>query len=362
MSRGVEVRIRDVSKTYLDRGRTDALRGVSLTINRGELFTILGPSGCGKTTLLRIIAGLLLPDRGRIFFDDEDVTYKPTYERDIGMVFQDLALFPHLTVYKNVAFGLEVTGRPKDYIERKVREVLELVRLPYEVYAHRKIQQLSGGQQQRVALARALARDPKVLLLDEPFSHLDYKVRLELIRELKRLQRETGVTTIYVTHDQNEAMMLSDRLAVIRDGVVQQVGTPDEVYRRPANMFVATFLGEANVVRARAVDGVVELKNSKIDLSTVSERFRGYTGDVWIFVRPEHLTFSPFSNGKYASLKLSVVDKVFLGPLTKVILDGYGDLSLEALVPSYEAQKLQEKREVDVFISLDDLVLFSEEA
>jgi ABC-type Fe3+/spermidine/putrescine transport system ATPase subunit len=360
MSRGVEVRVWDVWKTFLDRGRTDALRGVSLTIRRGELFTVLGPSGCGKTTLLKVIAGLLPPDKGSVFFDDEDVTSKPTYERDIGMVFQDLALFPHLTVYKNVAFGLEVAGYPRDFVERRVREVLELVRLPFEVFGHRKIQQLSGGQQQRVALARALARDPKVLLLDEPFSHLDFKVRLELIRELKRLQRETGVTAVYVTHDQNEAMMLSDRLAVMREGVIQQVGTPDEVYRRPANVFVATFLGEANIVRARAVNGVVELRDSRIDLSAASERFKNYTGGLLLFVRPEHVGFSPPSNGKFISLRASVVDKVFLGPLTKVILNGSGDFSLEALIPSCEAQKLLGRKEVDVYIDLDELVVYGE--
>ncbi|ABL78314.1 ABC transporter ATP-binding protein [Thermofilum pendens] len=361
MAKGVSLQVVDVWKTYRDRGRTEALRGVTLEVERGELFSILGPSGCGKTTLLRIIAGLSAPDRGKVFFDGVDVTGLPAYERDIGMVFQDLALFPHLTVYKNVAFSLELAGVPREVAERRVREVLELVHLPFEVFAHRKIQQLSGGQQQRVAIARALARDPRLLLLDEPFSHLDYKVRLELIKELKRLQRETGVTTVYVTHDQNEAMMLSDRLALMKDGVVLQVGRPDEVYRKPANAFVASFLGESNLVRLRAVGGVAEFRGARLDLSLLSEEYKGYTGEVTLFVRPEHVSLHPPPHGRYIEVEAVVVDRVFLGPLTKVVLDGLGDAAFEALFPSRDASGLEERAPVKVYIDLSETRVFSEE-
>jgi len=358
MVKGVSVRVDNVSKVYRDKGTTTALRGVTLEVNAGELFSILGPSGCGKTTLLRIIAGLLSPDSGRVYFDGEDVTGKPAYERPIGMVFQDLALFPHLTVFKNVSFGLEVAGWPQDRIERRVREVLELVRLPPDVFAGRKISQLSGGQQQRVALSRALAREPRVLLLDEPFSHLDYKIRVELIRELKRLQRETGVTMIYVTHDQNEAMMLSDRLALMRDGTVQQVGTPFEVYTSPANEFVASFLGEANAITAEAHEGIVEFKGVSLDLSLVSPGLRGYSGPVLLLFRPEDVRLS---KGEEPGVELEavVVEKLFLGPLVKVLLDGWGDLKIEALATTREALGVTAGDKVKVYVSYSSLKVFT---
>lgn len=361
MVRGVSVRIKNVSKTYRDRGITTALRDISIDIGGGELFSILGPSGCGKTTLLRIIAGLLKPDSGRVYFGDVDVTEKPAYERPVGMVFQDLALFPHLTVFRNVSFGLEIAGWPSDKIERRVREVLELVRLPYEVYAGRRINQLSGGQQQRVALARALAREPDVLLLDEPFSHLDYKIRIELIRELKRLQRETGVTMIYVTHDQNEAMMLSDRLALMYEGVLQQVGSPQEVYTRPANEFVASFLGEANIIPVEAMDGIVELKGVKIDLSQVMPELSGYTGRVLLFVRPEDVKLRA-SLEDSIELEAVVLEKIFLGPLTRVILDGWGDLRFEALAPTRESSGIDVGSRVKVYLDPSSLKVFTRQA
>ncbi|AKG38772.1 MAG: ABC transporter ATP-binding protein [Infirmifilum sp.] len=358
MVRGVSVRVEDVSKTYKDRGTTTALKSVKLDIRAGELFSILGPSGCGKTTLLRIIAGLLKPDAGRVFFDELDVTDKPAYERPIGMVFQDLALFPHLTVYKNVSFGLEIAGWPKDKAERRVKEVLELVRLPFDVFAHRRISQLSGGQQQRVALARALARDPSVLLLDEPFSHLDYKIRIELIRELKRLQRETGVTMIYVTHDQNEAMMLSDRLAVMYEGVLQQVGSPLEVYTRPANEFVASFLGEANIISVEARGGVAEVKGVKIDLSLFSPELSGYDGRVLLFFRPEDVKLSG-DPSRMIQLEAVVIEKTFLGPLTKIVLDGWGDVKFEALAPTRESWGIEVGERVRMYLEPSSVKIFT---
>uniref|UniRef100_A0A7C4FES0 Molybdate/tungstate import ATP-binding protein WtpC n=1 Tax=Thermofilum pendens TaxID=2269 RepID=A0A7C4FES0_THEPE len=358
MARGVEVRVENVSKVYRDRGVTQALRGVSLTVRRGELFSILGPSGCGKTTLLRILAGLLKPDEGRVFFDGVDVTDVPAYERPIGMVFQDLALFPHLSVYRNVSFSLEIAGWPSDKIERRVREVLQLVKLPFEEFAHRKISQLSGGQQQRVAIARALARDPELLLLDEPFSHLDYKIRIELIHELKRLQRETGVTTIYVTHDRNEAMMLSDRLAVMKDGVVQQVGTPEEVYHFPANAFVASFLGEVNMISARAVNGLVKLGDLEINLERLLPGLGNYTGEVLLLFRPESISLThPVGDGALR-LRVQLAEKVFLGPFTKLLFRGWGDVMLEALAPTREAAPLEPGSVVNVYVEASEMKVY----
>ncbi|MCC6039311.1 MAG: ABC transporter ATP-binding protein [Thermofilum sp.] len=360
MARGVEVRVENVSKVFRDRGVTQALRGVSLTVRKGELFSILGPSGCGKTTLLRILAGLLKPDEGRVFFDGVDVTDVPAYERPIGMVFQDLALFPHLTVYRNVSFSLEIAGWPSDRIERRVREVLQLVRLPYEEFAHRKISQLSGGQQQRVAIARALAREPKLLLLDEPFSHLDYKIRIELIHELKRLQRETGVTTIYVTHDRNEAMLLSDRLAVMKDGVVQQVGTPEEVYRSPANAFVASFLGEVNIIPAKAVNGLIKLGDLEISLERLLPGLGNYTGDVLLLLRPESISLTPPGGDGALRFRVQLAEKVFLGPYTKLLFSGWGDIRLEALAPTREAALLEPGSVVDVYVEASEMRVYTD--
>jgi len=225
---------------------------VSAKVERGEFFTFLGPSGCGKSTTLRIVAGLELPDSGRVIIDGEDVTYLPPYKRDTAMVFQNYALWPHMTVFENVAYGLKVRKLPKEEIRRRVKEVLELVRL--EGLESRYPTQLSGGQQQRVALARALVVQPKVLLLDEPLSNLDAKLRVEMREELKRLQRKLGITTIYVTHDQDEAMALSDRVAVMNLGRVVEVGKPNELYRKPRSFFVATFIGRSNVLECRATE------------------------------------------------------------------------------------------------------------
>ena len=239
-------------------GNFVALRGISLDIRDGEFFTILGPSGCGKTTFLRSIAGFELVDEGKIFFDDEDVTYLPPHKRNTGMVFQNYALWPHMTVYDNIAYGLKVRKVPKEEIDRRVKEVLKMVHL--EGMEKRTPHQLSGGQQQRVALARALVINPRVLLLDEPLSNLDAKLRLEMRAELKRLQKQLGITAIYVTHDQEEAMSISDRLAVMDIGVVKQVGTPEDIYNRPSDPFVANFIGQGTFIKGE----VLEIHNDKL--------------------------------------------------------------------------------------------------
>ncbi|SFU05896.1 putative 2-aminoethylphosphonate ABC transporter ATP-binding protein [Sedimentitalea nanhaiensis] len=238
-----------------------ALKDISLNIKEGEFVCFLGPSGCGKTTLLRAIAGLDLQTRGRVMQDGRDVSNLPPSERDFGIVFQSYALFPNLTIEKNIAFGLENTGRNKAEITARVAELLQLVGLPEQ--GRKYPAQLSGGQQQRIALARAIATNPGLLLLDEPLSALDAKVRVHLRHEIKELQRQLGVTTVMVTHDQEEALAMADRIVVMNQGVIEQVGSPTEIYREPANLFVADFIGEMNQISALAgPSGVVRIGES----------------------------------------------------------------------------------------------------
>ncbi|MEM5824058.1 MAG: ATP-binding cassette domain-containing protein, partial [Archaeoglobaceae archaeon] len=220
------VELDGVSKRY---GDFEAVKEVSFSIRKGEFFSILGPSGSGKTTLLRLIAGLIFPDKGTIKLMGKDCTFLPPYKRNIGMVFQDLALFPHLNVFDNVAYGLRIRKMPENEIKRKVYECLEIVNLDARVFSKRKINQLSGGQQQRVAIARALAIEPSVLLLDEPLGSLDLKLRQHMMLELKRIQRDVKMTFVYVTHDQSEALIMSDKVAVINHGKIEQIGTPMEI-------------------------------------------------------------------------------------------------------------------------------------
>jgi iron(III) transport system ATP-binding protein len=238
----IDVTLEHVSKQF---GSVKGVADVHIQIKPGEFFTFLGPSGCGKTTTLRMIAGFYYPSSGRILFGKEEVTNSPPHKRNTGMVFQNYALFPHLTVFENIAFGLQVRKIKKAEIIERVERAQKQVHL--EGLGNRRIDQLSGGQQQRVALARALVIEPQILLLDEPLSNLDAKLREETRLEIKRLQLELGITTIYVTHDQAEAMSMSDRIMVMQGGVVQQVGNPAEIYNRPVNRFVASFIGESNL-------------------------------------------------------------------------------------------------------------------
>ncbi|MEM3832480.1 MAG: ABC transporter ATP-binding protein [Thermoprotei archaeon] len=239
-----DVKLENVTKKF---GNVIAVDNVNLNIQDGELFTLLGPSGCGKTTLLRIIAGLEYPDKGKIFFGGNDVTLIKSYERNVAMVFQNYALWPHMTVFDNIAFGLKIKKLPKSEIKERVWKVLDLVQL--SGLENRYPTQLSGGQQQRVALARALVVEPKLLLLDEPLSNLDAKLRIEMREEIKRIQKNLKITTIYVTHDQEEAMSISDRIAILDKGKVLQVGTPKEIYEKPQNLFVASFIGRSSILK-----------------------------------------------------------------------------------------------------------------
>jgi putative spermidine/putrescine transport system ATP-binding protein len=253
--------LRGITKRF---GASVAVNDVDLEVHRGEFFTMLGPSGSGKTTLLRLIAGFEIPDAGSIALHGEDVTSLPPYQRNVNTVFQDYALFPHFSVEENVAYGLRVRRIPRAQRAIRVQEVLAMVRM--EEFAKRKPAQLSGGQRQRVALARAIVNEPEVLLLDEPLGALDLKLRQEMQVELKRIQRQVGITFIYVTHDQEEALTMSDRLAVFRDGRVEQVGPPSEVYEKPATEFVASFVGTSNVIETP--QGRAVLRPEKIELSS----------------------------------------------------------------------------------------------
>jgi iron(III) transport system ATP-binding protein len=286
-----KVTLQNLSKLF---DKMAAVKNVDLQIPQGEFFSLLGPSGCGKTTTLRMIAGFEFPTSGQIFFDDRDVTFLPAHRRNTGMVFQNYALFPHMTVFKNVAFGLEARGVSKPEIKKRVRKALELVELAD--YESRKVTELSGGQQQRVAIARAVVIEPVILLLDEPLSNLDAKLREETRDELRALQRRLGITTIYVTHDQEEALALSDRIAVMKSGVCQQVGTPAEIYRRPRNRFVASFVGHSNILEGRLVTldaGRVEVEIApqwKLNAAT-NGAVASASGIIAVSLRPESIRF-----------------------------------------------------------------------
>ena len=279
-----EVIIRDAVKRY---GDFTALNGVSLNIKEGEFFTLLGPSGCGKTTLLRMIAGFNSIEGGDFYFGEKRINDVPAHKRDIGMVFQNYAIFPHLTVKENVAYGLKARKVGRQEMETRVAEALELVQISH--LADRKPNELSGGQQQRVALARAFVIEPSVLLMDEPLSNLDAKLRVQMRTVIKKLQRRLGITTIYVTHDQEEALAISDRIAVMKDGNIMQIGTPNEIYAKPQNPFVAGFIGVSNFLDCEVRDGRTVVQ----DEITVDIPLRkAFSGKAKLSARPEQLFFS----------------------------------------------------------------------
>jgi spermidine/putrescine transport system ATP-binding protein len=306
--------VRGVRKVFgVGENAVAALDTVSVSIRENEFFTLLGPSGCGKTTLLRLIAGFDYPTTGEILLYGDDIATLPPYKRPVNTVFQSYALFPHMTVAENIGFGLEMLGRPKDRVQARVAEMLKLVRM--EQLANRRTSQISGGQQQRVALARALAPQPKVLLLDEPLSALDYKLRKEMQIELKRLQHETGITFIFVTHDQEEALTMSDRIAVMSAGKILQVGAPRAIYDAPAERFVADFIGESNFLEAE-VKGVAEghatvRLPSGVEIPASLPQGFSPSGKVTIVVRPEHAEI--VAANANASLGGTVENVVYLG-------------------------------------------------
>ncbi|KAA1420735.1 ABC transporter ATP-binding protein [Mumia zhuanghuii] len=310
------VDIRHVSRRF---GAVTALDDVSLTIAENEFFALLGPSGCGKTTLLRAIAGFERPDSGEMLLGGQDLVALPPHRRPLNLMFQSYALFPHMTVEANVSYGLEQEKLPKQEIRQRVGEVLETVGL--STTAKRRPHQLSGGQRQRVALARAVVKRPKLLLLDEPLSALDRKVRSQMQLELKRLQQEVGITFVVVTHDQEEAMSMADRLAVLAHGRVQQVATPVETYRRPANLFVADFIGDSNRFAGRVVDGGLHVP----DVGLLPGHPVGdVTGDAHLVVRPEETRLGAPGAGL---MEGQVVETQFFGGVSTVAVDvpGHAD-------------------------------------
>lgn len=297
------IELKNISKNFEDQ---QVLKGIDLNIYENEFLTLLGPSGCGKTTLLRIIGGFEEPSNGQLIFDGKDISKVPPYKREVNTVFQKYALFPFLNVADNIAFGLNLKKMDKDVIEKKVSRMLELVGL--KGFEKRDVTLLSGGQQQRVAIARALVNEPKVLLLDEPLGALDAKLRKDMQTELKKIQKEVGITFIFVTHDQEEALSMSDTIVVLNDGVIQQIGTPMDIYNEPQNRFVAEFIGESNIIEGNMIkDCLVNFDG--IDWECVDKGFKD-NEDIEVVLRPEDMDVVESEAGKVSG---TIISKVFMG-------------------------------------------------
>jgi iron(III) transport system ATP-binding protein len=355
----ISIRIQQLTKRF---GAVTALQHLDLTIEPGELFFLLGPSGCGKTTLLRSLAGFYIPEEGKIFFGDEDVTRLAPHKRNTGMMFQSYALWPHMTVAQNVAFGLEERKVPKADIKRCVHEALESVRMAQ--YADRRPNQLSGGQQQRVALARALVIRPRCLLLDEPLSNLDAKLRLEMRTEIRRVCKEFNLTTVFVTHDQKEALSVSDRMAILDRGRIVQVGSPREVYRRPHNKLVADFIGETDFIEGT----LVSAQAGHAMVETAIGRFEGVLGDadakpvngakVTLSVRPECWVLSREAPARNA-VRGRIGEAIYLGELAQYdLIAGNRDLKILELNPRFIDQSA--RGEVFASAEPEDVVVLME--
>ena len=330
------ISLKDLKVRY---GAAEVISGLSVDISTGEFFTLLGPSGCGKTTVLRAIAGFVKTDSGQIILNDEDITRLPAEQRDVGMVFQNYALFPHMTVRENIAFGLRVARMRNTEISRRVDRILEVIGI--EHHGDKKPEALSGGQQQRVAIARALVVGANVLLFDEPLSNLDTKVRDAMRREIKRLQRELDFTAVFVTHDQSEALSLSDRLLVLNNGRAEQIGTASELYMRPATPFVCEFIGESNLLGP----------NTRAAL--------GCDGEGRCYVRPEDVHLEPASRNP-ANLLAAVTDIEFLGPTTTIELNFQGEQLSAIVAGSARHSGIEVGQQVDVSINPQEIHAFSE--
>lgn len=355
----VAVELRGVSKRF---GTVTAVDDVSLAVRPGEFLTLLGPSGCGKTTLLRLVAGFEFPDAGTIFLDGQDVGTVPPHRRNVNQVFQSYALFPHLSVWENIAFGLRRQGRPAREIAARVEEAVALVALGG--CEHRPPHQLSGGQRQRVALARALAPQPAVLLLDEPLSALDARLRQSMQLELKRLQRQVNTTFIFVTHDQDEALTMSDRIALIHRGRIEQIAEPHELYRHPASAFAAEFIGRANLLEVEWLastpsEAVVRVGGSTLELKIPVSRWPAGAPRAKLSIRPEKIHLSKSRPPGANSFPVRVVQEVFQGPTDWLVLETEGGLRLHALTAN--ASSLQEPihagDRVGCTLHADDLVI-----
>ena len=342
------IEIKNISKSFGDKR---ILNDVSISVKRGEFLTLLGPSGCGKTTLLRILAGFGTADSGEILINGKDITDMPPHERPVNTVFQRYALFPHLDVYENIAFGLKLQKVPTDEIDRRVRRVLKMVSMTD--YEDRDVESLSGGQQQRVAIARAIVNEPKVLLLDEPLSALDLKMRKDMQIELKEMHRKLGITFIYVTHDQEEALTLSDTIVVFDDGNIQQIGTPTDIYNEPQNSFVADFIGESNILNGRMIkDRLVEFAGHEFEC--VDEGF-GEDVDVDVVVRPEDIYIMNRLEG--AQFTAKVKSCTFKGVHYEMFVDT--DKGYELMIQDYNA--FEPDSEVGLIIRPADIQVMKKE-
>ena len=343
-----DLKIQGLAKSYKD---VRVLESIDLDIASGEFFTLLGPSGCGKTTLLRTIAGFQHQDRGEIIVNGERIDHKPAHKRDIGMVFQDYAVFPHLTVADNVAFGLKARSLPKSEIDARVAEALKMVRL--DGYQDRLPAEMSGGQQQRIGLARAMAIRPTLLLMDEPLSNLDAKLRIELREDIRDIQRRLGITTIYVTHDQEEALAVSDRICVMNKGNIEQIGTPFEIYRKPLRRFAATFVGTMNLLPGEIAGGRLSVGSQTISYPSQA------SGPVEVAIRPENVLLPGMPHqGEIIALTGAVQKVTFLGREAHYTLrTEAGEIIAQVADPSHDFIEM-EGRHVDVRLPLQKIVLF----
>jgi iron(III) transport system ATP-binding protein len=352
----VSITIDKVTKKY---GENIVINGLSVKVNPGEFFTLLGPSGCGKTTLLRMIIGFNSIDGGTIKVDDKVINDIPVNLRNMGMVFQNYAIFPHMSVAENVAFGLKQRHVPKDKIAKQVEEILNVVKIGH--LKDRMPTQLSGGQQQRVALARAIVIHPQVLLMDEPLSNLDAKLRVEMRNAIKRIQRQIGITTVYVTHDQEEALAVSDRIAVMHNGVIQQVGTPISIYQRPHNQFVSTFIGLSNILKAdlNMSGSVPELVfgDYKVPMPNVSRELGAKAGgQVAVAVRPEEFVINK-DGGE--GLDATVDSSVFLGVTTHYFMNLADGKPIEVIRPSEVGATIPNGAKVKLLVEAPKINVFT---
>jgi putative spermidine/putrescine transport system ATP-binding protein len=344
---GTSVRLTGCAKTF--PGRIKALESLDLEVAAGETVVILGPSGCGKTTMLRIIAGLETPDEGgKVFFNADDVTAIPIEKRNVGMVFQNYALFPNMNVSENIAYGLKVKGDEPKKIRRRVSEMLAIMQI--EELGHREIDQLSGGQKQRVALARAIAVRPRILLLDEPLTALDAKLRDVLRVEIDMLLRSIGITAVYVTHDQAEAMALGDRIVVMSQGQIAQIGNPRQVYFRPANRFVADFIGTVNCITSSVKDQCLKFPGGCIPVADIQEVDVTEREELNIFFRPEHAVVVGDGKGHFQA---KVISSFFMGDRTRLIVNGETPELLKVEAPGH--QSFDEGEMVDIRIDVETI-------
>lgn len=349
---GVAIQIDNVTKAY---GKNIVIQGLSAEIQPGEFFTLLGPSGCGKTTLLRMIIGFNSIEGGEIRVDGKVINQIPTNRRNMGMVFQNYAVFPHMSVRDNVTYGLKTRHVPKAERYKRADEILKLVKI--DDYADRMPTQLSGGQQQRVALARAIVIQPEVLLMDEPLSNLDAKLRVEMRNVIKRIQRQVGITTVYVTHDQEEALAISDRIAVMHGGVIQQIGTPKHIYQRPANEFVSSFIGLSNFVDAENENGTLDFGcGYRVPMSTL----RPDAGrKVCVAVRPEEFLIH---SAEEPGIPATVRSSVFLGMTQHYFLTLGEEKEIEVVVPSDRSDLIPDGEKVSLQIVADKVNVFDGES